>query len=108
MQRVVPLLLVFASLAVAPTSPAPVLDSDGIAIDFTKEKDARAKADWSIPDGGKANEQGLGCDKKGWCKWWIQTKPLPIVLSVRPASGASSMVTISPPLPHGVPVAGRL
>src|SRR5437762_2157704 len=97
MQRIVPLPLFSASLAIAPTTPAPVLDSDFLVIDFTNEKDARAKSDWHMPDGGGINDEGLGGTKKGWITWWIETKPLPIGLYVRPASGASVTVTIKPP-----------
>src|SRR5437899_2789976 len=105
MQRIVPLLLFFASLAVAPTSPAPVLDFDYLVIDFTNAKDARAKSEWHMPDGGEINDQGLGGTKKVWTAWWIETKPLPIGLYLRPAYGASVTVTIKPPpLENGSPV----
>ncbi len=90
------LLVFFGSLTVATTCPAPILNFDKLTIDFTSEKDAQSKAEWSIPD-GKIDNNGIGCEQKMYSRSWIETKPLPIGLSWRPTSGAEITVKISPP-----------
>lgn len=97
MRRIVPSLVLLLSIAIAPMCPAPILDADHLTIDFANDKDARSKAEWSIPNGGKINEDGLGCDKKVCLDSWIQTKPLALGLSWRPTSGARITVKIASP-----------
>lgn len=104
MQRGFPQFVLLALLAIATRCPAPVLDFDYLSIDFASEKDARMKSEWS--DGTNFNEHGVGSSKKDWSTWWVQTKPLAIGLTARPASGASVTVTIAPPLESSSPSGG--
>src|SRR5260370_4098766 len=97
MRRNIHLFAALGSLLIAATCPAPIEDEDFLTIDFSNEKDAQQKAKWSISDGGKITQNGLGCDKNVCSDWWIETKHLPIGLSWRPASGATITVKIAPP-----------
>lgn len=88
------LFVVAGSFAIATTCPAPIIDIDFLTVDFTNDKDARAKAEWSIPDGGNINDHGCGCDKRDCGDWWIETKPMAIGLYWRPTASARITVKI--------------
>ncbi len=95
MSRNASLVVAISSLAIATTCPAPIEDEDNLTIDFSNEKDAHAKAEWSVPDGCGLDKSGLGCDVKSAPGWWVKTNPLPIGLASRPAVGAIATVTIT-------------
>jgi hypothetical protein len=67
-------------------------------INFTDNNDASQKAVWSEPDKININQNGLGWDGElnASRDMWIQTNPLAIGLSWRPAQSAYVTVEIEP------------
>lgn len=105
-------------LGLPAASPAIIHERKQLAIDFTDPKDAAAKATWSDPDRIGVTDAGLGWDGKtnSLRDGWIETKPLAVGLSWRPAQSVSVRVTLTPApqeftLPNGqksTPFAGSL
>src|SRR5215470_247187 len=91
----VTLWLIFAS----PNSQAGMSYFKQISIAFTNAADAQTNATWSEPDKIKASKEGLGWDGDAAASrdGWIQTKPLPLGLSWRPARAISVRGAIRPP-----------
>jgi len=69
-----------------------------LKINFTDEKDATAKATWFEPDKINVTENGLGWDGEQNARrdGWIQTIPLAVGLSWRPAQYVNVTVEIKP------------
>lgn len=67
-------------------------------IDFTDAKDAEAKASWSPAEKLSITKDGLGWDGEGAASYdgWIETKPLAVGLSWRPAQTVNVRVVIVP------------
>jgi hypothetical protein len=85
----------------SPRSHASIAELKQINIDFTSPRDAETKATWSEPDQIMVSRDGLGWDGDAAVlrDGWIQTKPLALGFSWRPAFGMSVRVAIQPP-PH--------
>lgn len=83
-------------LLAAPASHASMLGMQNLTVDFTNQKDASTKATW--PDTFDATTDGLGWKgDAGWSRdGWIQTQPLELGVSWRPASAVSVTATITP------------
>lgn len=77
---------------------AQILGSESLAIDFTKPEDAKKKATWSDPGRLTITDKGLGWDgaENALREGWIQTQPLAVGLSWRPAQSVNVNVVISP------------
>ena len=73
---------------------ASILGMKELKINFTDANDAKAKATWSETDKIKVADNGLGWDgeKNASRDTWIQTIPLAIGLSWRPAQSANITV----------------
>src|SRR4051812_47205274 len=69
-----------------------------LMIDFTDAKDVTEKATWSPADMVGVTAAGLGWDGEAAASrdGWIQTKPLAVGLSWRPASSVHLRVEITP------------
>ena len=92
-------ILCLVALGCTPTiSSAQILGSVNLAIDFTKPDDATKKATWSDPAKLTITDKGLGWDgeENALREGWIQTQPLAVGLSWRPAQSVSISVVISP------------
>ncbi len=78
---------------------APIFDLKRVDIDFTNPADAAQKATWSGKDHLTVSKEGLGVDGGATSlgSGWVQTKPLALGLSWRPAYGFGVRVTIQPP-----------
>jgi hypothetical protein len=68
-------------------------------VDFTNAKDARAKATWSPAEKLSITKEGLGWDGEGAASYdgWIETQPVAVGLSWRPAQAVHVRVAIVPP-----------
>jgi hypothetical protein len=77
---------------------ATISGMNDLKINFTDNNDAKAKAVWSEPDKININQNGLGWDgqQNGSRDIWIQTIPMAIGLSWRPAQSANVTVEIEP------------
>jgi hypothetical protein len=69
-----------------------------LKINFTDANDAKVKATWSEPDKINITEKGLGWDGQANASRdsWVQTIPLAIGLSWRPAQSANITVELKP------------
>ncbi|MCK4917984.1 MAG: hypothetical protein KAS51_07200 [Candidatus Omnitrophica bacterium] len=77
---------------------ASILGMEELKINFTDKNDAKTKATWSEPDKINLTENGLGWDgeQNASCDSWIQTIPLAVGLSWRPAQSVNVTVEIEP------------
>ena len=93
-----PVAAVLTAAMLVPRNQAAILDFKRLDIDFTNKADASAKATWSEPELLNFTEEGLGWDGDAASlrDGWIQTEPLAIGLSWRPAVGANIRVSIHP------------
>ena len=75
-----------------------ILDFRQLTVDLTKRDDASKKVTWSMPDRLTITDEGLGWDGDAASSWdgWIETTPLAVGLSWRPAIGVSVRATITP------------
>jgi hypothetical protein len=87
------------ALAVVSACQGEIILSKRLDIDFTESKNAEEKASWSPSDKLSITLQGLGWDGAGTSSrdGWIQTKPMAVGLSWRPAQGVSVRLVILPP-----------
>jgi hypothetical protein len=85
-------------VAYGPTARASILGSGELQIDFTNEQDASKKSVWSPADKLSVTGTGLGWDGATNASYdgWIQTRPLAVGLSWRPARAVSVSVEIQP------------
>jgi hypothetical protein len=81
-----------------PDGNAGILGFHELKIDFTKADDARKKATWSEKEKLDITERGLGWDGEvnALRSGWVQTEPLAIGLSWRPAQSANVNLKIAP------------
>ena len=88
---------ILACLAASSVS-AVMCGVNSLDIDFTNSTDAKAKATWSTPDRVTISTSGLGLNRRmpSCCDGWIQTIPLAIGLSWRPAQAISVRISIYP------------
>lgn len=77
---------------------ASILGMEELKIKFTDKNDATTKASWSEPDKIHVTKNGLGWDgeQNASRDSWIQTIPLAIGLSWRPAQSVNITVEIKP------------
>jgi hypothetical protein len=77
---------------------AVILGMEEIKINFTDKDDAKRKATWSEPDKINITKNGLGWDgeQNASRDSWIETIPLAVGLSWRPAQSANITVEIEP------------
>lgn len=84
-------------LGLPAASPAIIHERKQLTIDFTDPKDAAAKATWSVPDKIGVSKGGLGWDGEtnNLRDGWIETVPLAVGRSWRPAQSVSLRVTLT-------------
>lgn len=77
---------------------ATIIELQSLKINFTNPKEASAQAHWFPADKLSINKNGLGWDgpTNALRDGWIQTKPLAVGLSWRPATSVSLKVSITP------------
>ncbi|MBN2316771.1 MAG: hypothetical protein JXM79_22780 [Sedimentisphaerales bacterium] len=77
---------------------ASIIGNKVLKINFTDANDAKAKATWSEPGKISITENGLGWDgrRNASLDTWIQTIPLAIGLSWRPAQSANITAQLKP------------
>ena len=77
---------------------AAILGMEELKINFTDKDDAKRKATWSEPDKINITKNGLGWDgeQNASRDSWIETIPLAVGLSWRPAQSAKITVEIEP------------
>lgn len=87
-----------ALLGWAAPSRASILDFRQLTVDLTSASDASTKVTWAEPAKLTVSDRGLGWDGDAASSWdgWIQTVPLAVGLSWRPAIGVSVRVTMRP------------
>lgn len=92
------ILTVLFALLFNVSANAAISSNNTLTIDFTKSDDAKNKSTWSEPDIINITAEGIGWD--GECtsqrEGWIQTTPLAVGLSWRPASQISVCVSTYP------------
>jgi hypothetical protein len=90
--------IVAALLAWSGPAVASILDFKQLVIDLTDAADARAKATWSEQGPVAVTDGGLGWDGEVAASYdgWIETVPLAVGLSWRPAIGVSVRVSLRP------------
>lgn len=88
----------FALVILANPTDAQILGANELKINFTDQHDAKVKATWSEPDKIRITEAGLGWDGETNASRdsWIQTIPLAIGLSWRPAQSAHITAELKP------------
>jgi hypothetical protein len=89
--------IMLAPFLFPPAALAVIQSSTVYTLDLSKPKEAAKKAEWSDPDKIKATGEGLGWgdrNDKGWRDVWLQTVPIGIGYSWRPASAASIKATV--------------
>ena len=88
-----------AVLSMATVGNGTIIGENRLEIDFTDAQQAHAKASWSPADKLSITKDGLGWDGSAASSYdgWIQTKPMAIGVSWRPASAVSVRVAIHPP-----------
>ncbi len=93
--------LLFTSLlaGLATVSRAQIQSEQQLSIDFTNPVSASANATWSDPGNLTISKEGLGWDSEAAAlrQGWIQTQPLALGVSWRPAPEASVRVALQPP-----------
>jgi len=97
--RTITTLLAIGMVLAWPNGYASIIDFKQLDIDFTSPVDAAAKATWSEPEKIMIAKEGLGWEGEAAASrdGWIQTTPLAIGLSWRPAQSISVRVAIQPP-----------
>ena len=77
---------------------ASILGQNDLEIDFTNAGEAGEKASWSPVDAVAISAAGLGWDGEAAASrdGWIQTKPLAVGLSWRPAASVNLRVEVTP------------
>jgi hypothetical protein len=87
-----------AALFITPMAAASILGSQSLEIDFTRSDDMARKATWSDPDRLTSTARGFGLDaEENACRdGWLQTIPVGIGTSWRPAQSARVKVTLKP------------
>ena len=86
---------------------ASIIGQNELEIDFTSTKEAPEKASWSPVDAVAITAAGLGWDGEAAASrdGWIQTKPMAVGLSWRPAASVNLRVAITPaPKPITTPI----
>lgn len=84
-------------IAVAPGSHGAIFGQQDLTVDLTDIADVTAKVTWAGGEGLAVTGEGLGWTGPGGQKsGWIQTKPVAIGLSWRPAHGVHLQVEIQP------------
>jgi hypothetical protein len=88
--------LLYVALAVATSARATIEQFNQLAIDFTNPQEAGAKAEWQPRL--NSNQDGLGFSAAApeTVEGWLQTKPVAIGLSWRPATAVNLRIKISP------------
>jgi hypothetical protein len=97
--RVISCCVVLATVVLAASSArASILGSQSLEIDFTKPDEAARKVTWSDPEHLTCTERGFGLDaEENACRdGWLQTIPVGIGTSWRPAGAAHLRVTLKP------------
>ncbi|MBI1902806.1 MAG: hypothetical protein HYS13_17040 [Planctomycetia bacterium] len=105
-------------LAIPIPATAGILGQQSLNVDLTNAKEAKTKVTWSEPERIAITEKGLGWDGEtnALRDGWIQTEPLAIGVSWRPAQGSNVRVRVFPlpaeiTLPNGqkyTPSAGSM
>mgnify|MGYP001573502240 CR=1 FL=1 len=87
-----------ATLFLADHADAQILSTNKLKIDLTDQNDAKAKATWSEPDKINITKAGLGWDGETNASRdsWIQTIPLAVGLSWRPARSVHITAELKP------------
>jgi len=85
-------------LVASVSARASIVDCKRLTIDFSDEKEAAAKAQWSEPERITIAKNGLGWDgdPKTSRDGWFMTTPLALGFSWRPTISASITATIQP------------
>jgi len=78
-------------VSAAPTTSAAITGSTKLALDFTKPEEVKAKAKWSEPEKVAPSKEGLVWDGdfNRSREVWIESTPVAVGLSWRPATGVS-------------------
>ncbi len=111
-------ILIVYCLTVNSVCNATIIELQSLKINFTNHKEASTQARWFPTDKLSINKNGLGWDgsSNALRDGWIQTKPLAVGLSWRPATSVALKVSIPPApteitLPNGqktTPYAGAV
>ena len=85
-------------VAIPASALAGILGQQSLNVDLTNAKEAPTKVTWSEPERIAITEKGLGWDGEtnALRDGWIQTEPLAIGVSWRPAQGANVRVRVYP------------
>jgi hypothetical protein len=98
MKKIIPIFFSVLFLVWNSNAYASILGAEELNIDFTSQADAKEKAEWLQNDKINITKEGLGWDGEESASYdfWIQTIPLAVGLSWRPAQSVNVSVELKP------------